>query len=177
MNKQDLIAKYEISKFDAILCMIVHALRGTNTCPKFIYKHSKKKYGEKDSLARYFIERFEGVEVGKYTWGYNNLGFLFVKKIGAFSSIASGSMTVPNGHNAKWVTTSNILSLMCYGFTDKDRLSEFASNIEHSIEIGNDVWIGSGCIISNDVKISDGAVIAAGSIVRKDVPPYAIIGG
>lgn len=45
------------------------------------------------------------------------------------------------------------------------------------ILIGNDVWIGSRCIILDGVIIGDGCVIAANSIVTKDVAPYSIIGG
>ncbi|TJX23643.1 MAG: CatB-related O-acetyltransferase [Mesorhizobium sp.] len=43
--------------------------------------------------------------------------------------------------------------------------------------VGNDVWIGSRAIILSGVKIGHGAVIAAGSIVTKDVEPYALVGG
>ncbi len=43
--------------------------------------------------------------------------------------------------------------------------------------IGNDVWIGHGAIIMGGVKISDGAIVAAGAVVTKDVPPCAIVGG
>lgn len=43
--------------------------------------------------------------------------------------------------------------------------------------IGNDVWIGFGAIIISGVSIGDGAVVAAGAVVTKDVPPYAIVGG
>ena len=45
------------------------------------------------------------------------------------------------------------------------------------ITIGNDVWIGQGCTIMSGVNIGTGAVIAAGSLVTKDVPEYAIVGG
>ncbi len=45
------------------------------------------------------------------------------------------------------------------------------------IEIGNDVWIGARVVILDGVKIGNGAVIAAGAVVAKDVPPYAIVGG
>lgn len=45
------------------------------------------------------------------------------------------------------------------------------------IEIENDVWIGYGAIIMTGVKIGRGAVIAAGSLVLKDVEPYTIVGG
>lgn len=43
--------------------------------------------------------------------------------------------------------------------------------------IGNDVWIGARCIILPGVNIGDGAILAAGAVVAKDVPPFAIVGG
>lgn len=45
------------------------------------------------------------------------------------------------------------------------------------VEIGNDVWIGSHTLIMDGVKIGDGAVVAAGAVVTKDVEPYSIVGG
>ena len=48
---------------------------------------------------------------------------------------------------------------------------------KRGIEIGNDVWIGLGCTILYGVKIGDGATIAAGSVVTKDVAPYTVVGG
>jgi acetyltransferase-like isoleucine patch superfamily enzyme len=45
------------------------------------------------------------------------------------------------------------------------------------VRIEDDVWIGHGAIILHGVTIGEGAVVAAGSIVTKDVPPYAIVGG
>jgi chloramphenicol O-acetyltransferase type B len=44
-------------------------------------------------------------------------------------------------------------------------------------EIGNDVWIGYNCTIMQGVKIHDGAIIAAGSVLTKDAEPYSIYGG
>lgn len=43
--------------------------------------------------------------------------------------------------------------------------------------IGNDVWIGWNSIILSGVKIGDGAIVAAGSVVTKDVPDFSIVGG
>lgn len=45
------------------------------------------------------------------------------------------------------------------------------------VTIGNDVWIATDCKILAGVKIGDGAVVATGAVVTKDVPPYAIVGG
>lgn len=49
--------------------------------------------------------------------------------------------------------------------------------ISRPVFIGNDVWIGDRAIVMGGVKIGDGAVVAAGAVVTKDVPPYAIVGG
>jgi maltose O-acetyltransferase len=43
--------------------------------------------------------------------------------------------------------------------------------------IGNDVWIGTRVLILPGINISDGAIIGAGAVVTKDIPPYAICGG
>ena len=45
------------------------------------------------------------------------------------------------------------------------------------INIGHDVWIGARATILDGVNIGNGAVVAAGAVVTKDVPPYAIVGG
>ena len=45
------------------------------------------------------------------------------------------------------------------------------------IIIGHDVWIGANCSILDNTRIGNGSVIATGSVVTKDVPPYAIVGG
>ncbi|MEQ8746833.1 MAG: CatB-related O-acetyltransferase [Pyruvatibacter sp.] len=45
------------------------------------------------------------------------------------------------------------------------------------ITIGSDVWIGARAIIMSGIRIGDGAIIAAGAVVTKNVEPYAIVGG
>lgn len=45
------------------------------------------------------------------------------------------------------------------------------------VHIGNDCWIGEGVVIMGGVTIGDGAVVAAGSIVTKDVLPYQVVAG
>lgn len=53
----------------------------------------------------------------------------------------------------------------------------FQSRTEADIMIGNDVWIGANSVITAGVRINDGAVVAAGSVVTKEVPENAIVGG
>ena len=43
--------------------------------------------------------------------------------------------------------------------------------------VGNDVWIGQNVTVMPGVHIGDGAIIAANSVVTKDVPPYSVVGG
>lgn len=61
-------------------------------------------------------------------------------------------------------------------------MSEIADSMKEDTDdqdicIKNDVWIGCNAVILKGVTIGEGAVIAAGSIVSKDVPPYAVVGG
>lgn len=60
--------------------------------------------------------------------------------------------------------------------SDDHKISE-ESPVTLPIRIGNHVWIGVKAIILKGVTIGDGAVIAAGSIVNKDVPAYSLVGG
>lgn len=46
-----------------------------------------------------------------------------------------------------------------------------------TIVIGNNVWLGNRVTITGNIKIGEGAIVAAGAVVCKDVPPYAIVGG
>ena len=57
-------------------------------------------------------------------------------------------------------------------FADKNYYSEF-----EEININNDVWIGANVIILDGVRLSNGVIIAAGSVVTKSIPPYAIAAG
>ena len=57
----------------------------------------------------------------------------------------------------------------------KHRLLEYRH--KDTVHIGNDVWIATGVQILLGVTIGDGAIIAAGSVVTKDVPPYSVVGG
>ena len=46
-----------------------------------------------------------------------------------------------------------------------------------AINIGNDVWIGDNALLIGPLRIGDGAIIAAGAVVNRDVEPYSIVGG
>lgn len=64
-----------------------------------------------------------------------------------------------------------------YPFKVKFGLQEREAQSKGDIVVADDVWIGLGAIICSGVHIGQGAIIAAGSVVTKDVEPYAIVGG
>ncbi|HNB27806.1 MAG TPA: DapH/DapD/GlmU-related protein [Alphaproteobacteria bacterium] len=53
----------------------------------------------------------------------------------------------------------------------------FAQRRADKVTIGHDVWIGHGVTVLPKVKVGDGAILAAGAVVTRDVPPYTIVGG
>lgn len=139
---------------------------------------SKARYGAKDNLGRFWYEKYNNIQVGKYTYGYQYMYSDNLQSIGSFCSIAPIRRIVPNDHRMDFITTSPIVSLKRFGFVENNYVdNKCISDFERKIVIGNDVWIGADCIIFEGVKIGDGAVIAAGSVIRKDVPPYAVVGG
>lgn len=90
-------------------------------------------------------------------------------QIGNYCSIAYNVLTLINrNHDYLSVTTS---SASLFGFKNK-RIRQ-----KGQIIIGNDVWIGNNAILLSGIKIGNGAVIGAGTVVSKDIPPYAIAVG
>jgi len=65
-----------------------------------------------------------------------------------------------------------------HNFTNKGiPMNQQGNSEKRQIVIGNDVWIGARAILLPGVTVGDGAIIAAGAIVTKDVEPYTIVGG
>ncbi len=95
--------------------------------------------------------------------------------IGKFCSIAAEVKFIMNGgnHATDWLTT--------YPFPIFGHGWEAAMPARWPMKgdtvVENDVWIGYGALITPGIRIGNGAIIATGSVVTKDVPPYAIAGG
>ena len=102
--------------------------------------------------------------------------------IGRFCSIASDVKVIAHNHpSSVFVSTSpSFFSTKMQNrqtFVKKDKFDEFLRINGYSLIVGNDVWIGSNALIKGGITIGDGAIIAMGAVVTKDVPPYAIVGG
>ena len=114
------------------------------------------------------------IMVGNATYGGIN-ALIFSKEgnliIGNFCSIA-GNVTFLVG------TEHNMQRISTYPFKVKLLgTEEFEAESKGNIIVDDDVWIGHGATILSGVHIGQGAVIAAGAVVSKNVPPYAIVGG
>ncbi len=118
-----------------------------------------------------------GVEYGKGSYGkIHEVGWGegATVIVGKYCSIASGVVVLTGGeHRVDWVTTYpfNVLWPRVAGHIQGH------PKTKGNVIIGNDVWIGMDAFILSGVKIGDGAVVGAKSVVAKDVPPYAIVGG
>ena len=98
--------------------------------------------------------------------------------IGKFCSIACGAkfLFTSANHTLKSLSTYPFpLFFEEWGLDIRDVASAWDN--KGDIVIGNDVWIGYQAVVLSGVKIGDGAIIGAGSVVTKDIPPYTIAAG
>lgn len=121
-------------------------------------------------------KNFSNYQIDEWTygtprvWSWNEDATL---KIGKFCSIAAGVEIFLGGeHHTDWISTypfniaiNGISGIHGHPYTKGD------------VIIGNDVWIGHGALILSGIKIGNGSVIAAKSVVTKDVDPYSIVAG
>lgn len=116
------------------------------------------------------------VVVDRYTslWGpsIRISGGSFGVHIGAFCSVAHHVTVQEKNHNPQRTTTY---------FIERNLLKQSARPealiSKGCIRIGHDVWIGAGAHVLSGVTVGDGAIVAAGAIVTRDVAPYAVVAG
>lgn len=117
-----------------------------------------------------------GFEKNNVLFNYPEFGDKLI--IGKFCAIASGTKFImgPANHRISSVTT---YPFNVFGGAWSEHTPPHMSQLPHKGDtiIGNDVWIGRESTIMPGVKIGDGAIIAAYSVVAKNVPPYTVFGG
>ena len=117
-----------------------------------------------------------GINYGIGTYGINHsLKYATIRagtKIGNYCSFAPGILLSNAIHNISTATTGALFTSPLFRYQKVESIMRVAK------VIGNDVWIGQNAmILKNCTNIGNGACIGAGSIVTKDVPPYAIVAG
>lgn len=114
--------------------------------------------------------------IGAYTYIGQNSRFQNTR-IGNYCSVASDVICGLGNHPLDLFSTSPLFYRVNNTFNLKIVDKDLDFSEYKPINIGHDVWIGTRAIILDGVNIGNGAVIAAGALVTKNVPPYAIVAG
>lgn len=115
-----------------------------------------------------------------YSWSQLPLN----ASVGRYCSIAKGLKILGVRHPMEWITTSSFTydhNFIIYKDLVDAEGSSFKTKRRPSqsdhVVIGHDVWIGADVTLKPGITIGNGSVIAASSMVVKDVPPYSVVGG
>ena len=111
--------------------------------------------------------------------------FIDCVKIGRYTTMGPDVKVITGQHPTNTIVSTfpafySSHAQLGFTFVDEDLIEEirFADpDNRYKVIIGNDAWIGSYVRIMEGVTIGDGAIVAAGALVTKDVPPYAIVAG
>jgi len=136
----------------------------------YINKYEGGQYYSK-TIRKIYKEVYD-IDVGIGTYGCFNGNFRPHCTIGNYCSIAPGVHRLVGNHPLNMISTHPLFHLKDFGACTETKYEY------HHINIGNDVWIGTNAVIlSGCESIGNGAVIGAGAVVLKDIPPYAVVGG
>ncbi|MCD7771218.1 MAG: CatB-related O-acetyltransferase [Oscillospiraceae bacterium] len=128
--------------------------------------------------------RFNSVRMGMYSYVAGECFFSHTR-IGRFCSIGSNVRIATGAHpTSSFVSTHPVFydvdTAVGKGFVKNNKFEEYKYTDKSKkvlLDIGNDVWVASNALFVDGITVGDGAVIAAGSIVTHDVPPYAVVAG
>jgi len=113
-------------------------------------------------------------EFGQHSYcGYDCV--LLNTSVGSFCSISDNVVVGGSNHPVHFVSTSPVF--LSHRDSVKAKFSKFKYLDLPRTMIGNDVWLGHSARVRAGVEIGHGAVVAMGSVVTKDVPPYSVVGG
>jgi acetyltransferase-like isoleucine patch superfamily enzyme len=167
----------------------IHIDQYRNESEQAVILHGQLKIAPQ---ARVYHSSFEGamqiaqnvqvgpdVHAGAY-FGLNEDGYIARTTVGRYVSIGARSAINPFTHPTDWLSTNEFQ----YHPTSYDWVPEWRaveklprSDLFKYTSIGNDVWMGHNVIVLGDMTVGNGAIIAAGAVVTRDVPPYAVVGG
>jgi len=123
---------------------------------------------------RSVFKHYHSVEIGMYTHGECFVPGAFDRhtSVGRYCSIAANVRTMNRNHPLELKSMHAFFFNNNLGYCSKDPVNYIP------LSIGSDVWFGYGATIMPAVKsIGHGAVVAAGAVVNKNVPPYAVVVG
>lgn len=134
------------------------------------YRELFNAYGKDFSFDPYGVYSFSTITVGNnVNLGYRPIIMATRSHVIIGNNVMFGpEVTIRGGNHRIDILGRTMISIK----DDEKRASD-----DKGVIIEDDVWVGTRAIILSGVKIETGAVIAAGAVVNKDVPAYAIVGG
>jgi len=157
---------------------------------RLIFEKIKKRKIHRDYMQRWNLKNnhnnvvpknsldMNRVTIGSYSYGalelftYNQKNTTDILKIGNFVSISSNvKFFLDEHHQSKTFTTFPLKSIFFGIQSTDDAISK------GSIIVDDEVWIGANSTIMSGVHIGKGAIVATGSVVVSDIPPYSVVGG
>lgn len=122
-----------------------------------------------------------GIKNSKYVTIYSRLEVREPNKIKIGDGTIIGDNVILDGRNGiiigDNVNFSSNVSIWTEQHDHRDPFFRCETQQKQPVVIGNRVWLGPNTIILHSVKIGEGAVVAAGAVVTKDVEPYTIVAG
>jgi len=135
-----------------------------------------------DSIFGAYIEIGKGSRVNNSYFGdysyCDRYADIANAQIGKFANIAAFARIGATDHPLHTAACHHFL-YRSYDYWDDSEPDEafFEHRRSRTAHIGHDTWIGAGAMIKPEVTLGDGAVVAAGAVVTKDVDPYTIVAG
>lgn len=134
---------------------------------------TKSRVNHKAKIYRF--ARIVDSSIGRYSYiGINS--WIVNAEVGQFCSIATDVNIGLAEHTIDYLSTSPIFTEKING-TGYSWVKQNLINPTPRTYIGNDVWIGYRALIKSGIKIGNGAIVGAGAVVTKNIPPYAIVAG
>lgn len=160
--------------------MIAHLLFKMYAIKSKIIRHAIRELLKKMEKGEFYSETlrsiysaYHNINIGMYSYGgcFDLDNMTPGMRIGRYCSLASFKVFSRN-HPLTFISTHPFFYNASLGYVQEDKVPHTG------LDIGHDVWIGQNAFIMPGVShIGNGAVIGAGAVVTKDVPPYAVVAG
>ncbi|MFC0682393.1 CatB-related O-acetyltransferase [Lysobacter korlensis] len=155
---------------------------------RFFVKKAVLEFEPPAQLSNADLHLYRGFQLGRYSFIRSGT-IRHLARIGRYTSVGPRVMIGEGEHPIHWLSTSPAQYLAKQFEFYPPEAADAAqrviprdeTNTDDSsrglVEIGNDVWIGANVMIRRGIRIGDGAVVASGAFVNRDVAPYSIVGG
>lgn len=115
-------------------------------------------------------------------FSYTSSAMQCLNRLGAYCSISWNLRVMGNNHMMEQFSTTGGLygehAIFRDAYAAVRKKPDYRPNPQKPVPVfGNDVWVGQDVLLARGISIGDGAVVAGGSVVTRDVAPYAIVGG